>query len=130
MSIHEDIYSYLSGVAALTALVSDRIYPTYIPQGVAVPCVRFDRTSDGGFKDFDGQGSTVRVEVQFDCLALTLDGAVAVAKAISDDLLNFKGAFGTKYLQAGFLESEFDTFETTIGDGVYRASQAWTIWVN
>lgn len=130
MSIHEDIYAYLSGLSGLTALVSDRIYPVFLPQGVSPPCVRFERSSDGGFKDFDGQGQTIRVEIQFDCLALTLSQTEVIAKAIKDDLLNKKGSFGSKNLQAVFLESEFDTFETTIGDGVYRASQAWTLWLN
>lgn len=43
MSIESDIYDALSGAAGLTALVSDRIYPSAIAQGAALPAVAFAR---------------------------------------------------------------------------------------
>ena len=44
MSIESDVYSALTGHAGLTALVADRIYPSAIAQGSALPAVAYART--------------------------------------------------------------------------------------
>lgn len=43
MSIESDVYDALSGAAGLAALVSTRIYPNAIAQGVDLPAVAFAR---------------------------------------------------------------------------------------
>lgn len=44
MSAETVLYSTLTGAAAVTAIVSTRIYPDVAPQDVALPCVAFSRT--------------------------------------------------------------------------------------
>ena len=128
MSTAQDINTLLSSISALTALVENRIYPTFLPQAVTYPAVRFDRTDDGGAKDFDGQGDTLRTELLIDCVAQTLTEALAIAQTVKDALRGYRGAMGAATVQQTFLETEFDTFEPAIAGGMYRASQAWTIW--
>ena len=126
--ILDDIYSWLSGVTALTAICADRIYPVNLPQGVEFPCVRFERDEDGGFKDFDGQGETIRTDIVFDFIAESLSEATNMADAVRADLKNLTGAFGTRYVQRVSLEAELDQYDFKIAEGKYRSSQAWTMW--
>lgn len=44
MSAETDLYAALSGAAAVTALVSTRIYPDVVPADVALPCIAYTRT--------------------------------------------------------------------------------------
>lgn len=43
MSAETLLYSTLSGAAAVTAIVSTRIYPDVVPQDATLPCVAFNR---------------------------------------------------------------------------------------
>lgn len=43
MTAEERIYAALSGAAAVTAVVSDRIYPDSIPQDVTLPAIAYTR---------------------------------------------------------------------------------------
>lgn len=127
--IYDDINTVLSANAALTALVSDRIYPVRLAQGCQYPAVRFEATLDGGFKDLDGQGDTLEVDLQVDAVASTNTQALAIATAVRDQLKNFSGAFGASTLTRINLESELDTFDFSIDGGKFRASQSWTLWL-
>lgn len=45
MSISGDIYTYLTGYAALKALISDRLYPVVDKVGATVPFIVFDKNA-------------------------------------------------------------------------------------
>lgn len=122
------VYTLLSGIPALFAYCDDRIYPAVLPQGATYPAVRFSKDDDGGFKDLDGQGGTIQTSLQIDFIAATLTDATAMAAAVAAALKNYSGVFGTRYITTMFLESEFDTYESSLDGGVYRASQAWRFW--
>ena len=129
MSTNDDFYAWLAGQAGVSAICSDRIYPGTIPQGSAYPCIRFSRDEDGGFKDFDGQGVTIRVDMQVDNLADTLDEATDLAQAVRASLKNYTGAMTSRYVQRTSLDATFDDYEPNLADGKFRVSQAWTIWL-
>lgn len=128
MSTNSEIYGFLMAQPGIAALVSDRIYPTIIPQNAAFPCLRFEREDDGGFKDFDGQGQTVRTSVQIDALAETLDTATSIADQVLAALHGYTGTLVTRYVQRSSLEASYDTFEQELAGGIYRVSQTWTLW--
>ncbi len=123
----DDFFTWISTQPGVTAVVGTRLYPDYLPQGVTYPAVRFEIDSDGGFKDMDGQGSTIRVEIRTDCVAVTKGGAKAVAEAIKAAMKNFTGLMGSSRIDRVFLETEFSTYEPNLEGGMFRASQAWTL---
>jgi hypothetical protein len=45
MTISSDIYTYLTGYAALKALISDRLYPVVDKVGATVPFIVFDKNA-------------------------------------------------------------------------------------
>lgn len=127
MSFETDFFAWVSTQTAVTNEVSTRLYPDYLPQGVQYPAVRFEIDSDGGFKDFDGQGSTVRIEIRTDCISATKAGARAVADALKSVMKNFSGAMGSSFVDRIFLETEFSAYEPNLEGGMFRASQSWTL---
>lgn len=128
MTTTEAIYSFLSSIAGLTAICGDRIYPAVLPQELQYPAVRFTRDDDGGFKDFDGQGGTIQTDLQVDCIAVSLDVAQQMAAEVGATLKNYTGPMGARTVIRASLESEFDTLEPSLAGGMFRASQAWSIW--
>lgn len=128
MSTYAELFTYLSADVALSALVSDRIYPATIPQGAAFPCVRLVRRDSGGFVDFDGQGDTLQTELEVDCVADTVGDALNIAAAVRAALRNYTGLLDQRRVVRATLELETDQFEPDLPGGKHRASQAWTLW--
>lgn len=46
MSAESIVYALLSGAAAVTAVVSTRVYPVELPEGVALPAIVYDVVSN------------------------------------------------------------------------------------
>ena len=128
MSTYEDLFTYLTALSGLTALISSRLYPVTIPQGAEYPCVRLRREDDGGFSDFDGQGATITTRLDVDCMADDVESALAIAKEVRDALKSFTGSLGTRRVVRATLSAEFDSYEPELSGGKYRAAQAWTLW--
>lgn len=127
MSLYAALYSFLAAQPALTDLVGDRIYPAIVPQQAALPALRIEIDDDGGALDFAGQGDLIVSEVQIDCLAPTLTQAQAMTGALRTALKNYRGVLGDRMLAWSVLNTEYDTFEGALDDGIFRISQAWTL---
>jgi hypothetical protein len=82
MSLESDLYAQLSGSAGLTALVSDRIWPSYAADGTATPYVVYSPIFDGAIYFLEGTSDETRARVQIDCYAEDPDTAAAVALAV------------------------------------------------
>jgi len=74
----------MTEIPALTALVSDRIYPVMAPQGGTLPCVVFRQVGGGRFgATLDGKTIGPRVIVlRLQCMATTYDAARNLARAV------------------------------------------------
>lgn len=68
---NEALYSRLSGIAGLTALVSTRIYPQVLPEDVTFPCIRHFGVSLNPTVAHDGDVNLDFVREQFDVYATT-----------------------------------------------------------
>ncbi len=93
MSLESDLYTALTGNAALTALVGTRIKPDVLPQGTTPPAIAYQRISTPRHQVF---GSTQAVAVsrprfQFSCWG-TFDEALAVCAALRTALLAMSNA--------------------------------------
>lgn len=86
MSVESALYSYLGGVAAMTALVSTRIYPSQAPQGAALPYIVHHKISERRFPHVAGPSGMVRARQQIDVFAATFDGAQAISDVLRDRL--------------------------------------------
>lgn len=87
MSAESTLYSTLSGYAALTSLVSTRIYPDAMPEEVAYPAVVFSRAGTEPVVTIGGQMVGEFVSLHIECWAETRTSADAVASAVVAGLL-------------------------------------------
>lgn len=111
MSAESDLYTILSGYAALTNLVSTRIYPDAMPEEVAYPAVVFSRAGTEPIVTIGSQMVGEFVSLHIECWAETRTSADAVADAAVAGLL----AAGEQHTgrAAGF-DPETGLFATTI----------------
>ena len=88
--IETDLYAHLSTYAALTALVSTRIYPLTLPQEPTLPALTYFRVSSAPSRNHDGAYGFALKRFQFDIYAITYLACLQV-KAI---LVDAMGALG------------------------------------
>jgi hypothetical protein len=94
MSFEEGLYSRLSGDATLAGLVSDRIYPVAVPQGVSYPHVVFRKRS--GPSDYGlWEAPVMQLPImEFDCFGASYESARGVANRVKALLDRFTGELG------------------------------------
>ena len=69
MTIQSEIYSRLSGYAALTAIVGTRICPIRLPQNTSFPAVTFQIISANRPSAFSSDTGDVQYRIQVDIYA-------------------------------------------------------------
>ena len=89
--IEEALRTYLLTKTALTALVSTRIYPDFIPPDAAFPCVQYFKVSDIKSHTHNGQIDLEMPNVQYTAYATTKAGARAVRDQIKTALCDYSG---------------------------------------
>ena len=127
MSISSGLYSYLAAQAAISTLVSARIYPVILPQDPTYPAITFN--IDGIRDTFtfnDGQTSFVGADIQIDAWATTQKGAEDLAAAINNALQNHTGDMGGVVVNRCFREAQVDIYESTVN--AYRRSLSYVCW--
>lgn len=131
-----DLYAFLAIQVAVTALVTDRIYPLRIPQhhfdqAAGMPCVVFQRTgatrdSVFGEPNTSNQG-LVNADYQLDLYSPRYDDLAPLARALRLSLVNYVGPMGEARISAILLANDFDT--TAESDpGLFRRTMLFTIW--
>lgn len=73
--------------SGVTALVSDRVYPDFIPQEADLPAIVYYRTDTGFVTMIDGSVSIERAQIAIGCYAETRAAAESVANAAKTALL-------------------------------------------
>jgi len=131
--MREQLYYHLSNTAALTSLVSTRIYPQRVPTGKSLPYVDFSFDERDAFKDQGGYDKYNEVTVTINSNAATLGGAVAVAQQVFTSLAIqnvLMGEVGNQEnLCSTTMETEIDNFALFDGseDGIREVTQTYTI---
>ena len=118
----------LKATAAVTALVSTRIYPMLRPQGTALPAIVYGVTSNTPTNTAGGSSTTREMRITIDCLAGTYAGAWALANAVRDTLSGWVDSSGDVW----HLDSENDG-PGDLGPGQeeyvgYSVSQDYLVW--
>lgn len=86
MTIEATFYDLLKSFSTITDLVSTRIYPVYVPQGITGDCIVFSVIS--GTEDYscDGAVGLVDTNIQITCIASRHATATAIARAVKTAL--------------------------------------------
>lgn len=111
MEIEQGIDSYLSGLAAVTNLIGDRLYPVNLPQNPTYPALTYTQISEISIVAHDGAGDLMMCRFQFDCFALSYAGVKALARALRRALDGFKGTMGEVTVPAVLFITALDAFE-------------------
>ena len=128
--IGEAIFSRLDGDAALSALVSSRIFPMVVPQSAPFPCVRYEIIDAiPRVRAMHSDPGLTQPRVQFDAFAETYAAAIAIRTAIRNSIQRFRGPVAGVDVLAVYIEDEQDSFEAIPDEaGVYRARFDCVIW--
>jgi len=119
MNIEEALVKRLLDYPGLKALISNKIYPEEIPQGVTLPAVFWIKVSDVKDHLLTGQCKTERPIYQFTAQADTKAAAKNVAAQIKAALIDYQGDLYGVEVQKIELQNEFSSMEKS-SDGTIR----------
>lgn len=96
MSAESITYALLSGAAAITSVVSTRIYPLELPEGVTLPAVVYDVVSNvrAGVIDAVASSHPTVARVQVTMLCTTLAQLISLRAAVVAALEFQRGSIG------------------------------------
>jgi hypothetical protein len=117
--IEEALYSHLSTSTALTAIVSDRIYPMMMPQDPTLPAITYQRISNSPVNTLGGFSSLDNPHIQFDCWTTSY----SAAKALGDKL---RKALSSATTFNALQMSDQDLYEADTE--IYRVSMDFSCW--
>jgi len=131
MTMETSIHSHLIGVAAILALVSDRIVPGEVDQDTIMPYITFERVTEiGTHHQLAASGISAPV-YQFDIWAETSASRLEISEALRDSLDGYSGTFGDQDVRVmrimdfeGTIEEPSDGSE----DVIYRCRIDIKIW--
>lgn len=117
MGLADAIYLRLVSDFAITAIVSDRVYPLQAPQSVSLdddgPYVVYQVAGDETPYHNQGEGGFVSVLVQFDCYGATYDAANNLKEKLRLNLSGFRGTSASVEIRGCFLETTRDLSDLT-----------------
>ena len=129
MLLEQALYSYLSGVAGLTALVSTRIYPLMMPQDVTLPAVTYQRISGPRVHTMGTDPGLESPRFQLSSWASSYSSVKAVAEQVRLALQDYAGTMGGAggvVVQRAFLEGDQDFYEPDTL--IYQVASDFIIW--
>lgn len=115
--IRPALRAFLLADAQIAAVVSARVYPIKLPQGVKDTSIVYTRVS--GESDYKMEGATgyARSRMQIDCWASKVDDAVLLANLVKDALSGYSGVMGATpavFVQGVFCADERETFDDIV----------------
>jgi len=115
------VRGYLASVAGVTALVSTRIYPDFLPQGYSVRTggaltyTIIDTVHD---RLINGLSGIARSRIEFAAFASTRAGANLIAEAVrASDIIGLTGAMGGVSVESVSVASGIQTLDERPTDG-------------
>ncbi len=112
--VEKAIVAVLKANAALTALVSTRVYPIQAPQNVTAPYVTLFRVSADRESAMGADIGIVRARVQVNSWGTTYADAKNVAEAVRGALQRYSGTSASIQVLDVFLLSEQDLHEPEV----------------
>lgn len=94
MTLEEAFYSKATGTSGISALISTRLYPNFIPEGAALPAAAYQRVATARQPAHDGTTGHARGNLQVTCQATTYSAVKAVAAQFVAAFHGVKGTWG------------------------------------
>ena len=112
MSIEQDIYTALSGIAG------GRVYPLVIPENSTMPAISYLRIASTPENTLDGGATIDQIRIQVDTYAKTYAEAKTVSASVRSAMesASFKGT----------LQTDQDLYEPEVK--LYRVIQDYYVW--
>ena len=109
MGIEAGVVARLNAVAAVTSLVSNRIFADVLPDGTTHPAIVYQLISTVPFDSNLNSDGDLRVSrVQFTLIDDTKSGMIALSDAVETALKRFQGSVGGIEFVDSRLENNFD----------------------
>lgn len=115
------IFDTLRGTTLITDIVSTRVYPVKMPQGLAAfPSLVYGRVSAERVYTLSEYTKTEKATVQIDILANSFDTARALAEKVHTAM------FASTHFEMCYLANDQDLYEHDYE--LYRVIQDYTVW--
>lgn len=125
--IQDALFTRVTGVAGVTALIGTRMYPAdSVPQDPTYPFLTYQRVSTQRESVSGSDIALVWARFQFDSFADTYDDAVALAAQVRAALQRYNGTVDGVVIQQVFMANELDDFEASVEKG--RVIQDYIVW--
>jgi hypothetical protein len=112
MAIEEAVNTRLLAVSAVTALVGSgtaaRIYPLVIPQDAQRPAISYQKISSPKTISHSGDSNLSRSRFQFTCQAETYTSVKALATAVRNAFIGYRGTISGVRIDGGLVEDDTD----------------------
>jgi hypothetical protein len=115
MIIERALMTKLGTIAALTTIVSTRIYFVKAQQDVAKPYLAIQKISGVRGHSHDGPDGSVQSRFQFSAFATTYKECKDIVEAIRGGIDGAKGLWSTVYIGHCFYDNETDLWDDDIG---------------
>lgn len=112
IGVEEFVGDRLLDAANLTKIAGDKVYPQCLPDASALPGVVYSRQSTQRAGSLGGPVGNANPRFRIECLAIAskqgYKQAVAMAKAVRDQLDGFRGEWKGHWIEECTIEDEFD----------------------
>jgi hypothetical protein len=109
--IDEGLRLFLLAFPGLTGIVSDRIYPTPLPQGATLPAVTYTDISNVGSTSNDGPDCLEKARYQLDHWAETKEDANRLERLTRVALSGFRGRWQGLTIGGVFRRNSWTLYE-------------------
>ena len=128
MSLEAALFSRLTAVAGVTALVSQRVYPVQLPQNPTLPAVTYEVLSERRLNTFRGPLGLPGTLMRVCSWGLTYAAAKDLARQVRLALDGWQGTSSGETVQASILERQQDLYEDEVQ--VHRVAAEYRFWWN
>jgi len=129
MSLETGLYSALTGDGTVSGLVSTRVYPEVMPQGVTYPAISYQRISTVRYNMLSGVDDFTQVRIQVDCWDSSYSGVKTLAAAVKS-ALDGVTVLGAETIQHCFMDSMVDLSQVDGDREDRRVSMDFMVYLN
>lgn len=125
-NLKQVLVARLKAEPALTAIIGQRIYPSAIPQGVALPALAYRVERSEHETDLAGSAGLVWVQVRFEILSPRVNDCEDVKEVLRNLFIGYSGPLGSIEVLAVKFQREQDQYHFPIpgsGDTGTHAKQ-------
>lgn len=112
------LFTFLTSLPSIAALVGDRVYPRRLPQTADFPVIVYRRISTAGDLAHTGPSGILTPRIQLDVWAEDPDTADAVAEVLRRELDGYRGQMGD--VPVGMVRIVNDVDDDQPNTGLFR----------